>query len=298
MKCQVNSTQFFYQNGKLATVSQPGQQRAIFRSAELPLAELEAGSSPHAALLETDQSGSVLAAQRDSDEEEHYCYTVYGHDPSQPSVRTQAGFNGERIEAVAQGYLLGNGYRLYNPALMRFQAPDNISPFDEGGLNAYSYCQGDPVNNTDPSGHFSLWRPQTWITTRTTRNEQRLAALNKLIPDIEAKTSQIAALNGGYTDLSKNAAKKIFSAQLEKLIERAERKANKLDTYKYNKPERTWEIIEDAKITIKPPEKYIHPQKVNKGPFGRNDRRPNPYGDGGEDQSKSTSITMNVIRKT
>jgi len=36
--------------------------------------------------------------------------------------------------------------------LMRFNSPDKLSPFGEGGLNTYSYCQGDPVNRVDPSG--------------------------------------------------------------------------------------------------------------------------------------------------
>jgi len=34
---------------------------------------------------------------------------------------------------------------------MRFLSPDTLSPFDEGGLNAYCYCLGDPVNHHDPS---------------------------------------------------------------------------------------------------------------------------------------------------
>ncbi|WP_434706426.1 RHS repeat-associated core domain-containing protein [Pseudomonas sp. Z1-12] len=43
-------------------------------------------------------------------------------------------------------YLLGNGYRAFNPGLMRFNSPDSLSPFGEGGLNAYAYSVGDPVN--------------------------------------------------------------------------------------------------------------------------------------------------------
>lgn len=52
------------------------------------------------------------------------------------------------------GYLLGNGYRLYNPILMRFCSPDSFSPFMI--MNSYAYCEGDPVNSSDPSGHMGV----------------------------------------------------------------------------------------------------------------------------------------------
>ena len=63
------------------------------------------------------------------------------------------GFNGERIDPVLGGYHLGNGYRLYSPGLRRFTSPDSMSPFGQGGINPYAYCEGDPINNTDPTGH-------------------------------------------------------------------------------------------------------------------------------------------------
>lgn len=66
----------------------------------------------------------------------------------------QLGFNGELCDPVTGHYLLGNGYRAFNPVLMRFNSPDNLSPFDKGGINAYAYCQGDPVNCVDVDGHF------------------------------------------------------------------------------------------------------------------------------------------------
>ncbi|POD73867.1 RHS repeat-associated core domain-containing protein [Pseudomonas syringae group genomosp. 3] len=62
------------------------------------------------------------------------------------------GFNGELLDDITGHYLLGNGYRAYNPVLMRFNSPDSLSPFGKGGLNAYAYCGGDPVNRTDPDG--------------------------------------------------------------------------------------------------------------------------------------------------
>jgi RHS repeat-associated protein len=64
------------------------------------------------------------------------------------------GFNGERYDLAARAYALGQGYRSYSPVLMRFHAPDHLSPFEQGGLNAYAFCEGDPVNYQDPTGHM------------------------------------------------------------------------------------------------------------------------------------------------
>ena len=36
---------------------------------------------------------------------------------------------------------------------MRFNSPDSLSPFGDGGINAYSYCDNNPVNLSDSSGH-------------------------------------------------------------------------------------------------------------------------------------------------
>ncbi|WP_084605486.1 RHS repeat-associated core domain-containing protein [Psychromonas aquimarina] len=68
----------------------------------------------------------------------------------------QLGFNGVRQDPATKLYPLGNGYRMYSPTLMCFNAQDNQSPFGRGGINGYAYCLGDPVNQRDPSGHFAL----------------------------------------------------------------------------------------------------------------------------------------------
>jgi hypothetical protein len=57
---------------------------------------------------------------------------------------------------VTGHYLLGNGYRAFNPVLMRFNSPDNLSPFGKGGLNSYAYCLGDPINLQDSTGAAAL----------------------------------------------------------------------------------------------------------------------------------------------
>jgi RHS repeat-associated protein len=70
----------------------------------------------------------------------------------QTSKLPMSGFNGQRAERQTGWYYLGNGRRIYNPVLQRFHSPDPLSPFEQGGLNAYAYCLGDPVNYQDPSG--------------------------------------------------------------------------------------------------------------------------------------------------
>ncbi|WP_225933120.1 RHS repeat-associated core domain-containing protein [Pseudomonas maumuensis] len=80
-------------------------------------------------------------------------YTPYGALTSLTSPMT--GFCGQPRDPRMDRYPLGNGHRRYSPALMRFQEPDALSPFDEGGINAYMYCAGDPVNRIDPTGGYS-----------------------------------------------------------------------------------------------------------------------------------------------
>ncbi len=63
-----NSSLFFYQGNKLITVKQGDQYRAIFRNAELPLAELSTDETQTGGLLATDDKGSVLTVQVSEDQ--------------------------------------------------------------------------------------------------------------------------------------------------------------------------------------------------------------------------------------
>ncbi|MDX7997724.1 hypothetical protein FE394_00555 [Xenorhabdus sp. Reich] len=107
-------------------------------------------------LLGTDGHSSVLLSHQADGSQTRHRYSPHGQQAEEERHPAIPAYNGERLDPVGGVYHLGNGYRAYNPVLMRFNAPDSWSPFGAGGLNAYAYCQGDPINHTDPSGHMSL----------------------------------------------------------------------------------------------------------------------------------------------
>lgn len=151
MRKAPKNSHFFYQNDKLVNVKQGDQHRTLLYHSTLPLAERQMNGEHRTALLATDSQGSVFYAEDESGFEEH-CYSDYGFAPTLPSIRTMVGFHGV-FDSILNAYLLGAGYRAYVPRLRRFLSADSWSPFGQGGLNAYCYCTGDPVNHHDPSGH-------------------------------------------------------------------------------------------------------------------------------------------------
>ena len=103
-------------------------------------------------LLATDNGSSIIGEVADGTPNT-IVYSAYGEQSSAQPIATNLGFQGQLRESNIGWYLLGNGYRAYNPRLMRFHSPDSWSPFGGGGLNAYMYCGGEPVMNSDPTGH-------------------------------------------------------------------------------------------------------------------------------------------------
>ncbi|MUN35676.1 RHS repeat-associated core domain-containing protein [Actinomadura litoris] len=142
------------------------QGTRLLRLGQTCVAQQRGGSGgqdqPEVRLLGADGKGSVLVAAGGAQDGEHegkeeYAYTAYGYTP-QPSGGPGAsllGYDGQRTDPVLGWLHLGNGYRPYDPSLMRFTVPDSLSPFGPGGINPYAYCLGDPVNRVDPSGHLS-----------------------------------------------------------------------------------------------------------------------------------------------
>lgn len=141
----------FYQNDQLVTAASTGGDRHIFRVRDVALVLLDKAQTIK--IIKTDQANSVLGVS-----DKLMVYSPYGHLDT-PEGDALLAFNGQWLDPRTLCYLPGS-YRLLGPHLQRFCSPDSLSPFASGGLNSYSYCAGDPINNKDPSGHTveSLFR--------------------------------------------------------------------------------------------------------------------------------------------
>jgi RHS repeat-associated protein len=175
--------QRFYQKYRLATEISGVVQHSFMQHADQLLAQQQLKTdSVETCVLSTDQQGSVLNVLT-VPTPQPIAHTPYGHRPFASGLLSLLGFNGERPDPVTGHYLLGNGYRAFNPVLMRFNCPDSWSPFGKGGLNAYAYCVGDPVNRMDPTGHV------TWRSLMKKHFPKEVNAAKKLTPAAPSLTS-------------------------------------------------------------------------------------------------------------
>lgn len=106
----------FYQGSNLHSIKSSTQTNLLFRHQDRPLAERRGASQ--ASLLGSDLARSVLMGHHSSSLTP-FSYTPYGRLPDGIEATSSLGFNGEHRNLLGL-YLLGNGYRAYNPVLMRF----------------------------------------------------------------------------------------------------------------------------------------------------------------------------------
>jgi len=159
---------YFYIGKRLALELNGAQTRSILYGMECVLSELDRNElSTSTLLLAANRENSVLKANITRS------YSAYGFD-DWTARESLIGFNGEARDRVVGCDLLGNGRRAYSPGLMRFFSPDIMSPFEEGGLNAYMYCEGDPINYSDPSAMGKT--PNAGIPAKRGRSTSRTSS--------------------------------------------------------------------------------------------------------------------------
>ncbi|MFD2645754.1 RHS repeat-associated core domain-containing protein [Pseudomonas japonica] len=123
-------------------------------------------------------------------------YSPYGMRYAGSKADNWLGFKGEPLNSMGF-YYLGNGYRAYDPAWGRFLTRDSMSPFGAGGAAGYVYCNGDPVNNHDPSGHKLVAQYERWGTmpiVQTTAFRIVVGAVGVLLAPFTAGTSMLLAI--------------------------------------------------------------------------------------------------------
>ncbi|WP_196356531.1 RHS repeat-associated core domain-containing protein [Pseudomonas syringae group genomosp. 3] len=204
-----------------------------------------------ALLFSTSISNSVLSEVH-PDGVSNRSYTVYGHSSGDDPPAGRLGYNGELHETDTGWQLLGNGYRAYNPVLMRFHSPDSWSPFGEGGLNAYAYGEGDSVNGVDPTGHGWFKLPRIFRTRRL--EKQAWKADKKEFWRLIEQDIKNEGLEGryaqAYRDLQAKSAKN-NKAYISSLVKHRREKALEAETLKANTGDVMSSSREESSITPK-----------------------------------------------
>ena len=92
-----------------------------------------------------------------------YDYDAWGNcsitlDTNGIASRNPIRYRGYYFDSETGFYYLNSRY--YSPEWRRFISPDDtayLDPETPNGLNLYCYCNNDPINYADPSGHLALW---------------------------------------------------------------------------------------------------------------------------------------------
>lgn len=141
---------FFYGRDAVRTVWEEGRFSSLIEAAGMRVVERKvANDLQQTMMLASDGMGSVIGES--GTRSKSVAYSPYGF---QRGMESLIGFTGQMQSLLPIGYFLGNGYRFFDVVTNRFNSPDEFSPFGRGGVNAYVYCGGDPVNRADPSGHM------------------------------------------------------------------------------------------------------------------------------------------------
>jgi RHS repeat-associated protein len=178
---------FFYMEGRPVVVGEVGAGRRIVRGAGGALAQV---GQRDGLLTGTRSDGSITFSAWGSGHFGHV-YGPYGFEPPGDHAAL-LGYAGYLRDSEPGRYLLGNGHRMYSTRLMRFNSPDVLSPFAAGGLNAYAYSEGDPINRIDPSGRVGYQFNQTTVG----RWPEQRVVWSRTVPQVNSQSPGSVVFTG------------------------------------------------------------------------------------------------------
>ncbi|MFI6377710.1 RHS repeat-associated core domain-containing protein [Streptomyces sp. NPDC050546] len=149
-RTKLGSTWFHHTALGLASTTTNGADTGFIREPGGTLNSMVAGGKSYYYL--TDATGNVLGLTDATGKRTHtYAYGPTGLPRTTPTEAAPQPFRYTGAHLDPTG-LYKMGARYYDPTLGRFTQPD---PSGQES-NPYLYAEGDPVNNTDPTGLFSL----------------------------------------------------------------------------------------------------------------------------------------------
>lgn len=148
-----NRLRHFYQVDRLTTLL-GAHSLSLLGGDQYLLAQLRYTADVTKSVLLASGEGRTVLGVSLIDRRAEFSYMPYGFHNHQPDLQDLPAYRGELPDRLLPGYSLGAGYRMFNTRLMRFHSADSLSPFGAGGINAYVFALGDPVNLFDPSGHM------------------------------------------------------------------------------------------------------------------------------------------------
>ncbi|MGJ7552318.1 RHS repeat-associated core domain-containing protein [Pseudomonas alloputida] len=168
----------FYAGNRELVAQLGGARTRLLLGANRLLAQMH----DRAALLQTANQNTVIG-MLEHGRTRGEAYTPYGFSPV-CNLPVIVAFNGCWRDTLTGLYSLGQGNRWYSSGIQRLLSADGLSPFGAGSINAYAYCESDPVNFQDRSG-----RARTGLTKVLNRHKVPMEFKNIIKKTIEADPS-------------------------------------------------------------------------------------------------------------